>query len=478
MIVVFAATRAVLHASGLPYFDAESYTYLAGADALHAGKELPRAFADLHLVPGYAYLIDAIWSMTGGITLTGVAIAQSVISLLGFLAFSHLVSLWLDRRAGICVFLVLCLSPSIGWLERTLMPEALAAPLLMIAFWAAAIGNPASDERKVRWGGALLAGAFASAAVLMRTSSQPFAILPLLLAFERRAGFKRTFAWTLLYVFALAAPLAPWIQQNHEKHGIYALTASRGRSLYLNAAWTGTLDRRAEMRKYGIPASASPEAAIALTETALRRQVASGLALPKADAILGQIASKAYENRELTELGKQRWMVVRDLFAPATDGAAKALTPLSENREAYLANRNATPQARSKAESRMRYRFSSAYVEAAAKPPAIDPRAPALLAKWIELGTIDGGPLFASFLFSFVVIYWRSPLRWPMLIVVACPALAFLTVLAFFGAPRYLYQASLQPFLAATIVVACITLLGPAKRKIARGLFISRRLKN
>ena len=45
------------------------------------------------------------------------------------------------------------------------------------------------------------------------------------------------------------------------------------------------------------------------------------------------------------------------------------------------------------------------------------------------------------------------------LIVLVAPPTAFLVTFAFFGAPIYRYQAGLHPFMLATIVVACGTLL-------------------
>src|SRR6185295_8920376 len=46
LAAVFTFTRAVVHLSGSPYFDPDTYKYLAGADSLLAGKGLPHLFTD------------------------------------------------------------------------------------------------------------------------------------------------------------------------------------------------------------------------------------------------------------------------------------------------------------------------------------------------------------------------------------------------------------------------------------------------
>jgi hypothetical protein len=250
LAAVFAITRIIVHLSGTPYFDPDTYKYLAGADSLLHGHGLPRLFTDLplngaalHVVPGYSYLAYAVWRAEG-IDFHGIALVQSVISFVGFLAFAHLIARWIGRKTAIAVFVVLSLSPSIAWLEHSLMPDSIAAPLLMIALWAAAWGSPSSPKFLRRAVAPLVAGLVIGFEVLMRTSSQAYALIPLGLALCARGTPGRTLVWTAIYFLGMAAPLAPWVLQNYEHHGVYAVAASSGRTLYFNAAWSGTLDRR------------------------------------------------------------------------------------------------------------------------------------------------------------------------------------------------------------------------------------------
>jgi hypothetical protein len=479
---VFALTRIVVHLSGSPYFDPDTYKYLAGADSLLAGKGLPRLFIDLplngaalHVVPGYSFLTYAVWSV-GGISIQALAVVQSLISFAGFLAFAHLIARWIGRKTAVAVFVALCLSPSIAWLEHSLMPDSIAAPLLMIALWAAAWGSPSWPGVPRRAAAAFLAGAIIGFEVLMRTSSQAYFFLPLGLALCARSALGRTLVWTALYLAGAALPLAPWVLQNHEKHGVYAIAVSSGRNLYFNAAWSGTLDRASELAKYGIKQAPTPRSSYALADAALQRQLASGLSLRKADRKLGEAAWKAYEAKPWQQVARDRVAIVRDLFVASDEPGHEAMSPLGKAPEWYLANRNSSSEVRQMLEQRFQYRFSDAYTAAVAKRVAPDKHARKLFMEWIRLLSFDGRPLVVAFAFSAVLLFVRSPIRFPLAWTFIAPPLAFIAAFAFFGAPLYRYQAGLHPFMLTAVVAACGSIAHSAKRRLPAGWRMYRRL--
>lgn len=482
LTAVFTITRIVVHSNGTPYFDPDTYKYFAGADSLLHDHGLPRLFTDLplngaalHVVPGYAYLTYAVWKLAG-IDVHALALVQSVISFVGFLAFAHLIARWIGRKTAIAVFVVLSLSPSIAWLENSLMPDSIAAPLLMIALWAAAWGSPSSPKFSRRAVAALLAGLVIGFEVLMRTSSQAYALIPLGLALCARGTPGRTLVWTAIYLFGLAAPLAPWVLQNHEHHGIYAVAASSGRNLYFNAAWSGTIDRARELDKYGIKQAPVPRSAYALADAALQRQIASGLTLPKADRKLGEMAWKAYGEKPPLGVLRDRVAIVEDLFVPSDEPGYEAMTPLGNAPDWYFANRNASSEVREMLEQRFQYRFSNDYDTAASKRIAPDKYARTIFKRAIELLSFDGRALLIAFVLSAVVLLVRSPLRFPLAWAFIAPPLAFIAAFAFFGAPLYRYQAGLHPFMLTTVVAACGSLAHAAKRRLPTGWRMYRRL--
>jgi len=465
MLAVFVASRLLLQNGGAPYFDPDSYKYLSGADSLRAHGTLPPLYSDvavnggaLHVVPGYAYFLYALWAAYGHVTIAGAATAQAVVSSLGYLALADLVSRWVSRWAAVCVFVVVALSPSIGWLEYSMMPDSIAAPVLLLAFWIATVAGPSAPAGKTRIAGALVAGALVGINVLMRTSSQAYAPLPWLLAAQSRAGLGRTSRWTCLYLLAAAAPLAPWIMHNHAVHGVYAVAASTGRNLYFNAVWAGTIDRQRELTAYGLGARPVARAAYPLADAALQRQVATGKSIAEADAALGAIALAAYRTKSWTALAADRLAILVDLFVPPQDPGAASVSMLRPYHDWYLANANARPAARQDLERRFRYRFSDEYAAATADLPP--PTAPlrTVVAGWMAMA-FEGWPVLVGWLVGTLIVLWKSAARWQLLIVLAAPPAAFLATFAFFGAPIYRYQAGLHPFMLAMIVVGCASAL-------------------
>jgi hypothetical protein len=282
--------------------------------------------------------------------------------------------------------------------------------------------------------------------------------------------------WTVLYALSALAPLVPWVAQNHERHGVYAVAASSGRNLYFNAVWAGTLDRAKELGSYGIDQPPVPRAAYALTDAALQRQIKAGLSLPKADKKLGEIAWKAYQSKPWQKVAVERLSIVDGLFVPSTQAGSESLTPLSQQPEWYLANRNSSSEVRRTLEQRFHYGFSDSYVKALSKRTAPDKNARWAFSQWIRLLSFDGRPLLVAFGLAALLIFVRSPLRFPVAWALIAPPLAFLAAFAFFGAPLYRYQAGLHPFMLATVVVACGSLIHSAKRRLPTGWRMRRRL--
>src|SRR6185369_3896345 len=133
---IFIATRAALHFGVTPFVDGDSYKYLGGADALWAGNELPPLFRDLattggglHAVPGYAWFIEAIWTICRRVTLPEILIAQSMVSLAGMLAAADVARRCAGRGAALALLAILVTAPTIAWLEHLVMPDLLAVPL-------------------------------------------------------------------------------------------------------------------------------------------------------------------------------------------------------------------------------------------------------------------------------------------------------------------------------------------------------------
>jgi hypothetical protein len=278
---VFALTRVVVHLSGSPYFDPDTYKYLAGADSLVAGKGLPRLFTDLplngaalHVVPGYSFLAYAIWKV-GGISLQSLAVVQSVVSFAGFLAFAHLIARWIGCKTAIAVFIALSVSPSIAWLEHSLMPDSIAAPLLMIALWAAAWGSPSSSSFARRTAAPLLAGLIIGFEILLRhelasvcgAAAGLGAVRPQHARPHARVdGSVRSRSRCAAGALGARESPAPWrirgrVQQRQEP--------------LLQRRLVGNARRARELEKYGIKQAPLPRSAYALADTALQRQLAA-----------------------------------------------------------------------------------------------------------------------------------------------------------------------------------------------------------
>ncbi|TFH25135.1 MAG: hypothetical protein E4H03_01675 [Myxococcales bacterium] len=467
---LFVATRVVLHLSGDPFFDPDSYKYLSGADSLLQGRGLPPLFTSvavtggaLHVMPGYAWFIYPLWRITGGISLEAVVIAQSVISFLGFLALAHLFALWIGTGAAVFVFVVLCLSPSVAWLERMLMPDTMVAPLFMMAVWCAVLGAPARERPLRAAAGALGAGLLMSFEILMRTSSQVYTVFPPLLALQTRSDRGATVMWLLVYVLGLGVPLIPWMQHNQDVHGVFAIARSTGRNLYLSAAWGGTLDRARAQEELGLPVREGSRAAFAIADAAFGKAVEDTGSIAAADSELRARALDAYRSKDLSSLTAERLAIFSALFVP-NSGVGVSLSPLRSQRDWYLANTTAGPEVRRRLEQRFDYAFSPQFVAAAERRGPRSESARRLYIGAIDYLTLDGLALLVLYAMSIVTIYWRSLSRWRILIAVAAPPAAFLVSYMFFGMPLYRYQTGLHPFMLAAVAAALVPLVGRVSR--------------
>ncbi len=479
----FLATRVILLLSADPFYDPDSYKYLSGADSLGQGKGLSPLFTKvavtggaLHAMPGYAWFVHAVWTLTGGVRLEAVTVAQSLIALTGYLCLAHLFTQWAGLGAGIIVFAVLCLSPSLGWLEQTLMPDALAAPLFMIALWAAFMGAPAADQPRRCAAAALGAGLLMSFEVLLRTSSQVYVPFPPLLAVQTRSEkASAVLMWLLLYTAGFLVPLVPWALHNGRAHDVYAVSHSTGRNLYFSAAWAGTVDRDRARRELGLPPIEGPRAAYSLTDAELDRALRATGSLVAADDRLRDLAFKAYASKDFATLAAERLSILSGLFVN-DNSTGVSLSPLQTRRDWYLDNPTAAPGVRQKLENRFQYTFSQEFVAAAAKRGKHDERARWLHVLAIDNLTLDGVALLVVYAISIVLIYRRSLARWPILLAVAAPPAAFLVTYTFFGAPLYRYQAGLHPFMLATFVAAVIPFITRQPRRQSAGSLLQRRL--
>jgi len=481
-VALFVATRIVIYASGDPYFDPDSYKYLSGADSLRAGKGLPPVFSEipvtggaLHVVPGYAWMIETIWRTWGGITFTGIAVVQSFVNLLGFLALAHLFSRWLDDRAAVVVFVFLCLSPSVAWLEHGIMPDSIAPALLILASWLAVMGPPGGGRWVGPAIGAAAAGSIISFEILMRTSSQVYAVIPPLLVLGATTNRRKVVPWMLIYATAVVVPLVPWMLQNHRTHDVFAVSASTGRNLYFSAAWGGTIDRTLAQHELGIPLRDESHATYELTDTAFRKALATEGSLAGADEALRAQALAAYRSKDLRSIFRERAALLSALFVHSPD-MGKTMTPLRPYREAYLVNRNSSRQVRERLEHRFKYRFTPEYTEAAARLGTGSSWGVVLFSAAIFLLTFDGVALLLAYTISLPMIFWQAEERWNILLLAAAPAAAFMAMYVFFGGPLYRYQAGLHLFMLATCAAALSLVLEALPRRMPRHAHKMRRL--
>jgi hypothetical protein len=462
----FLATRIVVYSSAEPFFDPDSYKYLSGADSLRQGHGLSPLFTTvavtggaLHAMPGYAWFVYAIWTVCDGVNLHAVTVVQSVIALMGYLCLAHLFTRWAGLGAGVMVFIVLSLSPSLAWLERTLMPDAIAAPLLLIALWAAFMGAPAAEPPRRSAAAALGAGLLMSFEVLLRTSSQVYVPFPPLLAVQTRSEKASAVAvWLLLYIVGLVVPLVPWILHNDRAHHVYGMSHSTGRNMYFSAAWAGTIDRDRARQELGLPPIAGPRAAYSLTDAQLDRALRASGSLPVADDRLRELAVEAYRNKSLSDLAAERLSILSGLFVDDAESGV-SLSPLQTHRDWYLENPTSAMGVRQKLEKRFQYTFSPEFVRAASERRKPNELARRLHVLAIDNLTLDGVALLVLYALSIVIIYRRSLSRWPILLAVAAPPSAFLVTYAFFGAPLYRYQAGLHPFMLAAFVASVVPFL-------------------
>lgn len=458
LLAAFFASRLAMHLGLRPFLDVDSFKYLGGADALFAGQALPAIFRDLpvtggglHAVPGYPWFMDAVWRMTGGVSLHAVAAANSAVSLLGYLAAAHLAGRAAGATAGLVLLGLLVLSPPLAALEYTIMPDAVAAPLCLVTAWLALVAGPALRPVPSA-AAALFAGALAAANILMRTASQVFFPFPIVLAAMWHRPARRMALWLALYGIAAAATLAPWMLRNLDVHGSYRLSASTGRNLYFSACWAGTIDRGDVARQLGVTQTPDRQACFKISDAAIARRLEKGESLAQADAVLAWRTLHAWWRTPLPKLIEQRGRTLWSLF-DADLPEAEVNAPLRRDVERYLDNAMYQPGARRWAERRYKHEFSESLDEEF-DAPGDHPAGVRFFSAWARLLTFDGVPLFLLFLIATPCMLISSRERWPLWWSFAAPPLAYLCVYVAMGAALYRYQVSLHPFFWSTLVVA------------------------
>ena len=441
--VLFISTRLLLFTDVGPYVFVDTLKYMGGADTLWQGAGLPPAFTHLavtggvlHAVPGYSAFIFLVWWLSAGPSVSEIVIAQAAVSLLGFCAAAHLAAQIGGRWAAPVLLIALSLSPAIAWLEHTLMPDTLVAPLLWIACWLA-FRFPTRDSKVLSGSLAGLGtGVIMGAEVLLRASSQAFVPVPPIVAFLRGDGMRRIALWLGCYAVGAGLSLSPWILHNARVHGLYVISASMGRNVFYSAAWSGAIDR-------------GEESLLFVVESEFRRLINQDLSYAEADAKMLEIGLRAYAEQDVGTTLRQRWMAMNQFFtveslAEIVDGVLRHGMPSS--RETHLV------------EDRFRYRLTpdvrESFLRARVGPSWARP---AVRAWWTQLD-LSGWPL--AILFALGLLGLPLCARpWYALWIFAAPALAFLAVYFAVGVPEYRYQVQLHPFFLATAVIGCAGVL-------------------
>lgn len=459
---LFVAIRVLLLTFVPPLFDSDTYKYLGGADALQQGGGLPPLFHSLpvtggvlHAVPGYVWLIDGLWWLAGEPSLLVVGIAHALVCGVGFFLAGRIAARCAGETAGVLVFAVLSLAPSLAWLERLVMPDALAAPLILAAAAVALALPPRPDRVLPLILGAAVAGLLMSCCLLMRTSSQVFLAIPLLMSIHAGRGRAAQLAWALVYGIAVLVPLLPWMLHNHELHGEFRLTASTGRNLYFSALWSNTIDRdqRAHQLWPGAEqGSASIIRSFEISDVTFSRLLAAGRSVPEADAEMGSMALRAYAQQDIATLARQRGSILLGLFVNIPEVSSQSvnladMTPENAFEPAYQ------PYKRAWAEQRFRHSFSPPVVEEMARATNKSEFSASFFSSWIKLLTFDGPSLLAAYLLSVPLLFGLGRQRWVAIWAFAAPPLVYGGVFAIVGAPLYRYQAGLHPFMLASVVL-------------------------
>ncbi len=469
----FVLTRALLHFRLPPFFSFDSYKYLGGADTSWAGSPLPAVFESLpvtggalHAVPGYSWYLESLWHLFGGIALRAPLVVQSAISLVAYLLLADLVRSWAGRGAALAVFCLLVASPSIASLDHTLMPDALAAPVLLIASWIAVRAGPGRKRMGSVAAGAATAGILMGCGVLLRTSSQAFVPIPAILALLGGGGLQRKVSWLALYAIATCAPLLPRIHHNHQVHGAYRLSASTGRNAYFSALVSETADRAAVGRALDIPGPWYVNSTFEMADRTFQGLLVKR-SIPEADAAMVGLTIRAWARNDLASLAQQRGGLLLGLFTSRAGPGVTSLRGVGTN--LMLQNTDLTAKAQRRAERRFEHTFSPEVASALALSRPLDP-APALLFRlWCRGLALDGLPLVYLFLASVPALLLLGPLRGLAFWCCVAPVLGYLGVYLLVGAPLYRYQVGLHPFMLATIGIAAVCVPRAALHRLRRG---------
>jgi len=394
-----------------------------------------------------------------------VGIAHAVIVGAGLFLAGRIAARCAGERAGLVVFGALALSPSIAWLERLVMPDGLAAPLTFVAT-AAALAAPPRPGKSVRPHlGAVVSGLIMGACLLMRTSSQVYLPFPALVAVQAGSGRAARLLWVLLYGFAILPPLLPWMLHNHEVHGVFRLTASTGRNLYFSGLWSNTVDRRQRLLELGLEGETPAHRSFELSDRTLRELLGRGLSFPEADAVMRDMALRAYAERDLATIVRQRGELTWELFYADPDLNWWRRMRLRERarKEAFLPRYET--YIREIAERVYRYRFSPRAIREMERSSRTTKLAEAAFRVWIQLLAFDGVPLLAAFLLSTLLLLGLGESRWIAIWSFAAPPLAFLGAYLVVGAPLYRYQAGLHAFMLPTVVLGATVVLRRLPRR-------------
>ena len=235
------------------------------------------------------------------------------------------------------------------------------------------------------------------ACLLMRTSSQVFLPIPVLVALQAGTGRAARLLWVLLYGFAILPPLLPWMLHNHEVHGVFRLTASTGRNLYFSGLWSNSVDRRQRLLELGLEGETPSHPFVPALRSHLARAAGNqGLSFPEADAVMGDMALRAYAERDLATLVRQRGVLTWELFfADPELNWWRRMSLRDRAREKAFRPRYET-YIRETAERVYRYRFSPRAIREMEQSSQSTEAADAAFRAWILLLTFDGVPLLAA----------------------------------------------------------------------------------
>ncbi len=459
-LLLFLGTRTLLHTGLTPYFDSDTYKYIGGADALWHGQPLPPLFNNLevtggalHAVPGYTWFITLIWTIYGGITLIGVNVVQSVVAFIGFGAAADLARRFAGRWSGLALFSALTVAPSHAWLEHTVMPDALATPLLLVTIWLAIVVPPDRRRPGTTLVGALAAGVTMGLQILLRTASQVYIPIPIALALLSRSGTRPLALWSAAYLVAMMLPLAPWIAHNHDVHGVYRLTASTGRNMYFSALWTNTVDRAERARELGMHRAPTVLSSFTISDLTFQDLLRRGHSIPEADAAMKRMSLDAYLTKHPSELAKERLPLLYGLFV-RFPGAGVTLRPIRPNIDHYLANLAYKPSLRAWMEKRFKHKLSQDFITVMNSSKTSSPVAVRLISAWVAAFTFDGLALLLAYLICLTAMCFGRGFTWTMICAFGVAPLLFMAVFIIVGAPLYRYQVALHPFMMATVVLA------------------------